>query len=77
MRKTKRSMRTLSPSELQGWLDDPTTIEVRRRVVTRISEAQEILSESPGRDPITDSMIGGMIRAFREVLDIEADEESV
>lgn len=56
---------------------NPTTKEVRRRIQERINEASEILSYSAGNVPAEDKFLTGMIRAFREILELSHDEDDV
>ena len=60
--------------EFLQWKDSPVTKAVMATVEYRIEEAKEILAASAGVEPDADRMCVGMIRAFREVLDISFED---
>lgn len=60
------------------WLEmNPTTKEVWRRIKERITEASDILSVNAGLQVLDDRYMAGMIRAYREILDLTHDEDDV
>jgi hypothetical protein len=56
---------------------NPTTKEVWRRIKERINEASDILSVNAGLQVLDDRYMAGMIRAYREILDLTHDEDDV
>ena len=69
-------MKYLSKQEMADWRHQETTTEVINRLETRIAEALELLAAAPGVDPINDARIGGVIRGYRDVLELtEGDDE--
>ena len=56
---------------------NPTTKEVWRRIKERIDEASGILSVNAGLQALDDRYMAGMIRAYREILDLTHDEDDV
>jgi len=64
----------VSKEEFQQWLESPVTEEVFDMICTRIDDAKEILAATAGTDQLNDRFYVGMIRAFREILEISYEE---
>ena len=66
-------MRNLNKQEMAEWRNNTTTQEFLRRIHERALEAADILVTDPGANPVWDARLGGMIKAYREVLDFTHD----
>jgi len=60
----------LSKEEFQDWKQSPSTMAFFEVVINRIEDCKDMLAESAGVDQGQDRFFAGMIRAFREVLDV-------
>ena len=49
------------------WKGSEVTAQLFDAIKERVKEAQEMLSESAGLDPLNDRMLCGIVHAFREV----------
>jgi len=67
----------VTKSDFVDWKHHPVTEEVFRKLQTRIKEVQDLLGTSAGLDPLQDRMYVGAINAYRDILEIEYEEESL
>ena len=64
----------ISKEEFVDWRSQTVTKEVFNVIDQRIADAQEILGNTAGEDPLNDRFLVGMIRAFRELQEISYDD---
>lgn len=67
-------MDAISKEEFIDWKSQTVTKEVFNVIEQRIADAQEILGNTAGEDPLNDRFLVGMIRAFRELQEISYDD---
>lgn len=59
---------------LSEWKKREVTQAYFKQVAEYLAESQEQLMSYPGRDPIDDARVGGIIWALRELLNVESSE---
>ncbi len=64
----------ISREEFLDWKSQAVTKEVFKVIDERINDAKDELSASAGDDPVADRYLVGMIRAFRELQDINYED---
>lgn len=67
----------MTKSDFVDWKHHPVTEEVFRKLQTRVKEVQELLGMSAGLDSLQDRMYVGALNAYRDILEIEYEEESL
>jgi hypothetical protein len=74
-------MANLTKNDVIDWKTHAVTRLLREVVVERIKEAQEVLGNSAGMEPLADRLIVGMIRAYHELLEwspeFEEEEDDI
>ncbi len=60
--------------EFQQWKESPVTKAVFEVIEGRIDDAKEVLAVTAGDDSRNDGILVGMIRAFRELKEIDYDD---
>ena len=64
----------VTKEEFVQWKESPVTKAVYEVIDSRIQDAQEILGNTAGDDPVADRYLVGMIRAFNELKGIDYDD---
>lgn len=64
----------VTKDEFVQWTESPVTKAVFSTIDQRIRDAQEILGNTAGDDPVADRYLVGMIRAFNELKGIDYDD---
>lgn len=67
----------MNKSDFIDWKRHPVTQVVFSQLHQRISDIQEILSEQAGANPVQDREFVGAIKAYRDMVNIEYDEQEV
>jgi hypothetical protein len=67
----------LNKSDFTDWKRHPVTMVVFSQLTQRITELQEILGDRAGIDPVQDREYVGAIKAYRDLLNTEYDEEEL
>ena len=64
----------LTRSEFIDWKHNPVTLAVYDDLNTRILALQAELGQIAGKDPLQDRFIVGMIRAYKNLFEVEFEE---
>lgn len=64
----------VTKEEFLEWKQSYVTQEVFKVLIDRIEEAKEILSYNAGNSQLDDKYITGMIHAFREVMQVDWED---
>jgi hypothetical protein len=68
----------ISKDDASQWRSNPVTREVLTRIELRLENLTEFLQEHAGETPVTDARVSGMIRGYKDVLELaEGDEDEV
>ncbi len=67
-------MDTVSKEEFIDWKSNHVTKAVFEVIAGRIEDAKDILAASAGEDSLNDRFVTGMIRAFRELENIDWED---
>lgn len=65
----------MNRSDFTDWKRHPVTQVVFSQLNQRIFDIQEILSEQAGVNPVQDREFVGAIKAYRDMVNIEYDEQ--
>ena len=66
----------MNKSDFYDWKRHPVTQVIFSQLNQRILDLQEILGETAGRNPAQDIEYVGAIKAYRDMVNIEYEEES-
>ena len=64
----------ITKEEFLQWKESPVTKAVFEVIDNRIEDAKEVLAVTAGEDCKNDGILVGMIRAFRELQEINYDD---
>lgn len=67
-------MSQISLSDFERWKSDPVTKAFFLACYERVEDAKELLSVRAGFDSLEDSMLRGLIQAYREMFDFRIDD---
>jgi hypothetical protein len=68
----------IDKEEARAWRENPTTREILNRIGHRLDNLTEFLQEHAGETPVTDARVSGMIRGYKDVLELaEGDEDEM
>ena len=59
---------------MQEWKANPVTVAVNDAIRSRIEDGRDVLEYAVGEQAF---MVQGMIRAFRDILEIKVEEEEI
>lgn len=65
----------MNKNDFSDWKRHPVTQVVFSQLHQRIFDIQEILSEQAGVNPVQDREFVGAIKAYRDMVNIEYDEQ--
>lgn len=64
----------VTKEEFLEWRSQYVTKQFMEAIKRRIEDAKDILSVNAGVEPVDDRLLVGMIRAFSDVLDVQAED---
>jgi len=67
----------MNRSDFTDWKRHPVTQVVFSQLNQRIFDLQEILSDQAGANPVQDREYVGAIKAYKDMVNIEYDEQEV
>ena len=67
-------MATVSQSDFENWRGDQVTKAFFQAARERIEDAKDVLSVQAGISSAEDSVLRGLIQAYREILDFRIDD---
>ena len=66
----------MTKEDFIDWKSNPVTKEIYRTLEQRVHEIQELLGDTAGLNSLQDREYVGAIKAYRDVLDIQYEEET-
>ena len=66
----------MTKTEFYDWKSNPVTKEVFRQFQARAEMLREVLGDSAGEDPQVDRWRVGVIQGYKDLLNIEFEEET-
>ena len=66
----------MNKADFVDWKRHPVTQVVFSQLTARVLELQEILGQRAGENPATDRMYVGAINAYKDILNMDYEEDS-
>ena len=66
----------INQSDSNEWKTQPVTRAFFLAAQERVEECKDVLSYSAGAEPLQDSMLVGLIRAYREMMEFRVEDAS-